>query len=128
MTPEDRVLVVDDDNGIRSTAAEILRSAGYTVTEAQDGEECLAVLSVQNIEVVVMDVRMPRLDGISAVERITPAPPPPAVVLVTAYDIDGETRRRLGPRVHRVLRKPVPPLALIKAVEEAVASSQSLGA
>jgi CheY-like chemotaxis protein len=127
MTPAARILVVDDDRAIRSTEAEILRSVGYSVTEAEDGEEALAELGEHEVEAIVMDVRMPRLDGISTVEHITPSPPPPGVLLVTAYDLDNETRTRLEPRVHTVLRKPVPPLMLIKAVEQAVDAARAPG-
>jgi len=120
MTTTARLLVVDDDNALRSSTAEILRSFGYAVSEAQDGIEALDKLHGERIQALVMDVRMPRLDGISTITQMIPEPPPPGVLLVTAYELDPKTRSELGSRVCRVLRKPVSPLTLIKAVEDAV--------
>ena len=115
-----RVLVADDDEAIRLSVAEILRSRGYSVSEAQDGQEALDKVGREGVEVILLDVKMPLLDGISVVDRINPRPPPPGVLLVTAYDIDEETHARLGTRVCKILRKPVPPVTLLQAVQQAV--------
>jgi CheY-like chemotaxis protein len=117
------VLVADDNAGVRESVAEILRSAGYDVTEADDGDVALESYIEHPSEVVVLDVRMPRLDGISVVENMVPAPPPPAIVLVSAYDLDQEARARLGTRIFRFLRKPVSPPDLLNAVSEAAAAT-----
>jgi CheY-like chemotaxis protein len=117
-----RVLVADDDEALRSTVTEILRSAGFLVTEAADGDEALAALSSGPVDVVVLDVRMPNRDGISVVEEIDPAPPPPAVLLVSAYLLEADLRARLGGRVVKYLRKPVHPVDLVAAVDAAARS------
>lgn len=117
------VLVADDNAGVRESVCEILRSAGYEVTEADDGDAALERYHEHPSEVVVLDVRMPRLDGISVVENMVPTPPPPAIVLVSAYDLDHEARARLGPRIFRFLRKPVSPPDLLNAVSEAAAAA-----
>jgi CheY-like chemotaxis protein len=110
------VLVADDNDGIRDTTAAILRSVGYTVTEAQDGEAALAELNQKPFDVCVLDVRMPKRDGISVVESIGPEPPPPVIVMASAYDFDSDLRRRLGTKVFKYLKKPVPPKELIETV------------
>ena len=115
------VLVADDNAGVRESVCEILRSAGYEVTEADDGDAALQSYNEHPSEVVVLDVRMPRLDGITVVENMVPAPPPPAIVLVSAYDLSQEARAQLGPRIFRFLRKPVSPPDLLNAVSEAAA-------
>jgi CheY-like chemotaxis protein len=119
-----RVLVVDDDNAIRSSVAEILRSAGYEVDEAEDGEVALQRLAEQPAVVVVLDVRMPRRDGISVLDALEPPPPPPEVLLVSAYDLDHETQSRLGPKVCRYMRKPVSPISLLEAVSQAASRNR----
>jgi CheY-like chemotaxis protein len=119
------VLVADDNAGVRESVCEILRSVGYEVTEADDGDAALERYNEQPSEVVVLDVRMPRLDGISVVENMVPTPPPPAIVLVSAYDLDQEARTRLGTRIFRFLRKPVSPPDLLNAVSEAAAAASS---
>ncbi|HVB93878.1 MAG TPA: response regulator [Acidimicrobiales bacterium] len=115
------VLVADDNDGIRDTTAAILRSVGYTVTEATDGEDALAELNQQPFDVCVLDVRMPKRDGISVVESISPEPPPPMMVMASAYDFDSDLRQRLGTKVFKYLKKPVPPNELIETIGAACA-------
>jgi len=110
------VLVADDNEGIRNTTAAILRDVGYTVTEAQDGEAALDALSQEDFDVALLDVRMPKLDGISVVQDLDPEPPPPAIVMVSAYDFGPDLRQHLGQRVFKYLKKPVPPKELIEVV------------
>lgn len=113
------VLVADDNAGIRETTAMILRGSGYHVVAAADGEEAMAALTAGAFDVAVLDVRMPRRDGVAVVEDLDPRPPPPGVVLASAYTFDQEIRQRLGERVCRYLRKPVRPEDLIDAVGHA---------
>jgi CheY-like chemotaxis protein len=113
------VLVADDNEGIRNTTAAILRAVGFSVTEVQDGEEALEELSQKQFDVVLLDVRMPKLDGITVVSDLRPAPPPPRIVMVSAYDFGAELRQLLGERVFKYLKKPVPPKELIGTVSAA---------
>jgi CheY-like chemotaxis protein len=115
-----RVLVADDDSGLRQSVAEILRGCGYSVAEAEDGLDAFEALSANRVDAVVLDMKMPGKDGVAVIADLDPEPPPPGVLLVSAYDIDSETRGRLGGRVCKVLRKPVPPPVLIEAVAEAI--------
>ena len=125
MPEQIKVLVVDDDLGMRTTTVEILGGAGYAVTEACDGDVALERLASDEPHVVLLDVRMPGRDGISVVETIDPAPPPPEVLLVSAYDIGPDVRSQLGPRVQRYLRKPVPPPRLLEAVSDAAGRARA---
>lgn len=119
------VLVVDDDEAIRSTEAEILAGLGYSVLEAADGTDALDKLAGRTVDAVVLDIKMPRKDGITVVNELSPQPPPPGIVLISAYNLDPETRQALGPRVVCVLRKPAAPHDLIRAVAEAVEVAKS---
>lgn len=112
-----KVLVADDDEGVRSTACEILRGEGYDVSEAEDGQVALDILEDQGADVLVLDVRMPRRDGIAVLEALDE--PPPVVVLVSAFSLDEELRQRLGAKVFRYLRKPVAPNVLLDVVAQA---------
>ncbi len=125
MTQGAKVLVVDDNQAIRVTVTEILRGVGYRVSQAEDGLEACTQLTDRDIDAVLLDINMPGKDGISVLEDLHPAPPPPGVLLVSAYDIDPLTLARLGTSVCRFLRKPVPPQILIDAVADAVAVSRS---
>lgn len=108
------VLVVDDDADVRWTVAEILRSAGFSVAEAEDGEIALDLLSAHRYRMVLLDVRMPKRDGVQVMEALEEVPP---VVVHSAYTIDAGQRERLGTRVVDYLHKPVSPQKLLRAVE-----------
>jgi len=129
VTPDHRflVLVADDNEGLRVTTSLILREEGYEVSEAADGDDALAKLSAAPFDVALLDVRMPKTDGTTVVERMIPGPPPPAVVMVTAYDIENGIRARLGTRVFKYLRKPVAPAQLIEVVGEAARLARAAG-
>jgi len=123
---EVHVLVADDNVGILETTAAILRSVGYTVTEAQDGEAALGELAQNSFDVVVVDERMPKLNGTEVVRTLSPVPPPPVIVMASAYDFDSEFRQSLGQRVFRYLKKPVAPKVLIEVVGEALDSQRDV--
>jgi two-component system response regulator ChvI len=120
------VLVVDDNKGILETTAAILRSVGYTVTEAQDGEVALEELAQKPFDVVVLDERMPKLNGTEVVRTLSPMPPPPVIMMASAYDFDLDFQQSLGQRVFKYLKKPVPPKVLIEAVGEALDSQRDV--
>src|SRR5579884_358730 len=114
------VAVADDDLGVRTTVAEILRADGYEVLEAEDGLVALAVLREHDVAVLILDIRMPHLDGIGVLDALEA---PPAVLVVSAFTVDVATRARIGAKVFRFLRKPVAPLVLLQAVAEAAQRS-----
>lgn len=115
------VLVVDDEADVRWTAAEVLRSAGFTVAEAEDGEVALAMLNTGRYRMVLLDIKMPVRDGVSLIEAVGTAPP---VVVHSAYSLNAKERERLGDRVVGYLHKPVPPQKLLRAVETALDTGQ----
>jgi two-component system, NtrC family, response regulator HydG len=83
--PLSRVLVVDDDPGVRYTLREILEAEGVTVDEAADGAEALAKLEANPAPLVITDLRMPGIDGLELLRRLTTRAPAPRVVLITAH-------------------------------------------
>jgi len=107
------VLVVDDDADVRWTVAEVLRSAGFSVAEAEDGEIALGLLNTHRYRMVLLDLRMPNRDGVSLIEAVADVPP---VVVHSAYSLDAAERQRLGDKVVDYLHKPVSPQKLLKAV------------
>ncbi len=112
------VLVADDDFGVRTTVAEILRRAGYEVLEVADGQAALEALRRHSVGLCLLDIRIPLLDGIGVLDAIDD---PPTVLLISAFSVDPETRARVGGKVFRYLRKPVPALHLLQVVAEASA-------
>jgi DNA-binding NtrC family response regulator len=107
------VLVVDDDEAIRSTWAEILRASGYSVEVVDDGDVALDFLERRDAGLVLLDLRMPRLDGLSVLEALTT---PQLVVLASGASLDEATMARVEAKVVTFLEKPVPPERLLDVV------------
>jgi CheY-like chemotaxis protein len=114
---EASVLVVEDNEDVRSSLSDILRTVGYRVFEAADGEDALSLLTTTRFDAMVLDLKMPRRDGASLLSALSE---PPAVIVVSAYELDDETRHRAGSTIVAHLSKPVPPQQLLDAVADAV--------
>src|SRR5258708_15192126 len=81
----DRVLVVDDEQSLRKVLAATLQREGYEVQVAVDGEEALAALDRDGADVVVTDLVMPRMDGLSLLRKVVARHPDVPVIVVTAH-------------------------------------------
>jgi DNA-binding NtrC family response regulator len=79
------ILVVDDDQATRLSLAYALSDAGHRVVEAEDGEEAIALASERTFDVAVLDVRLPKVDGITIFRRLRTRAPRTAVILMTAF-------------------------------------------
>jgi CheY-like chemotaxis protein len=100
-----RVLVTDDDAELRGEIVEYLARKGLQVEEAVDGEEAVERLIAMRPDVLVMDLEMPALDGISAYRKISTLPDQDCeVILMSGSDGELERARELGCRP--VMRKP----------------------
>src|SRR5262245_32878090 len=79
------VLLIDDEPELRVTLAEALREAGHRVTEAGDGGEGLSLLESGIFDVLICDVRLPRVDGLTLLRRVRRDRPQIEVILMTAF-------------------------------------------
>ena len=84
------ILVVDDDAMLRCLLAIALEDAGYRVAEAGDGIEALAQLGCSSPDLILSDVRMPRLDGIGLARLLAPHTPPVPLILMSADPIPSD--------------------------------------
>ncbi len=118
-----RILVVDDDAGVREMMLRILRNRGYQAEGAVDGLQALARLEHGDFDVVVTDLQMPRLHGLDLVHRVNRLQGPlPVVVHTAAVDPSVEALLyRAG--AFRVLVKGGPIHDLVRSVEEACQAS-----
>ena len=116
-----RVLVVDDHPIVRSGLVGLLgiESDMDVVGEAGDGEEALARVAALMPDVVLMDLRMPRLDGVGATARITAEFPSSKVLVLTTYDTDADIIRAVEAGATGYLLKDTPRLQLVDAVRAA---------
>jgi two-component system, response regulator PdtaR len=86
--PRLRILIAEDETIIRLDLRDVLERAGHEVcAEARDGEEAVALAQAEQPELAILDVKMPRLDGIEAARRILAERPIP-IVMLTAYGQD----------------------------------------
>ncbi len=80
-----KILIIDDDEGLRKSLTLILKDAGYDVVQAEDGEQGLATAKEQQPAMILCDVRMPKLDGLGFVERYKEAGGTALILVMTAY-------------------------------------------
>ncbi|MGY1849357.1 response regulator [Blastococcus sp. SYSU DS1021] len=113
-----RVLVVDDDPLVRAALAMVLGGApGLTlVGEAADGDEVPAAVTSGAPDVVLMDIRMPRVDGLAATEQLQLRTDRPQVIVLTTFDADDHVLRALRAGASGFLLKDTPPAAIVDAV------------
>src|ERR1700753_852513 len=88
--PPLRVLVADDQELVRAGVRLILEAAGFAVVgEAADGAAAVALAAAESPDVVLMDIRMPVMDGLGGTRQLTePGPGAPKVVILTTFDLD----------------------------------------
>jgi len=114
-----RVLLVDDDALVRSGLRMMLSGAERVevVGEVDDGRGVLAAVDAHHPDVVLMDIRMPQLDGIAATSLLRSQPKPPAVLVLTTFDADELVLRALRAGAAGFLLKDTPPAEIVRAIE-----------
>ncbi|EPD26504.1 hypothetical protein HMPREF9237_01128 [Actinotignum schaalii FB123-CNA-2] len=123
-----RVLVVEDETLIRLDIVETLEDAGYEVVgEAGDGESAIELAGELEPDLIVMDVKMPGMDGITAADRILEEHRV-AIVMLTAYSQRDLVERARDAGAMAYVVKPFTPADLIPAVEIAVSRNQEIEA
>ena len=128
MTGPIRVLLVDDDALVRSGLRMMLAGAAQlaVVGEAEDGRGVLPAVDRHHPDVVLMDIRMPRLDGIAATRLLRAQPRPPAVIVLTTFDADELVVRALQAGASGFLLKDAAPADIVRAIESVHAGDGTL--
>jgi DNA-binding NarL/FixJ family response regulator len=126
-TPCIRVAIVDDQPLLRAGFGMILRSEDGIdlVGEASNGAEAIDLVAATRPDVVLMDIRMPQMDGIEATRLLVAADDPPAVLILTTFDIDEYVYACLQAGASGFLLKDAPPEELLHAIR-VVASGEAL--
>ena len=123
-----RILIAEDETIIRLDLRDLLERSGHeVVAEARDGEEAIALARAHEPELAVMDVKMPRLDGIEAARRILDENPIP-IVMLTAYGQEELVSRAVEAGVFGYLVKPFREQDLLPAMHAARARHEELQA
>jgi DNA-binding NarL/FixJ family response regulator len=128
MTASTRVLLVDDDALVRAGLSMMLHGTDgiVVVGEASDGDEVVAAIELHRPDVVLMDIRMPRLNGINATEIVRRRPRPPEVIVLTTFDTDDNVLHALRAGASGFVLKDSPPAQIVEAIRRVAAGDPIL--
>ncbi len=115
-----KILVVDDDPQLREVIVETLSAAGFSSESAADGVEALARLEKEEFDLMLLDVHMPRMDGLEVLGRLRTLPRHPKVVVMTGDDTPETLLRAIRERAYEYISKPFEPAALAETVTRAL--------
>ena len=122
-----RILLVDDDRGLRHVLSALLQEAGHRVESAGDGPEALEMLGEgSSFDLVLLDIGLPSMSGLDVLARVRELPSPPLVIVMTADDTSATLLEAVRRQAYRYLRKPFPPSAIVEVVREAATPTAAL--
>ena len=124
MSESTNVLVVDDDEVVRLSYQRSLRGAHCNVEAAFNGEDALNALQHKNFDVVLLDLRMPGMDGMSVLKEIKRSWPESEVVVITGYPTVETAKEAVRLGAYDYLAKPVGPAEIINAASGAMTQKQ----
>jgi DNA-binding response OmpR family regulator len=123
---EMRIMLVDDEEGFLSTTKNVLERKGINVTTATSGSEALEKLAGGNIDVVILDVKMPGMDGVSALRNIKSRYASVEVIMLTGHGTVESALEGLRSGASDYLTKPIDIDELVAKAEEAFARRKYL--
>jgi YesN/AraC family two-component response regulator len=103
------ILVVDDEPVARQSLTDILRLEGYMVNSVPNGQAAVEYVRTHPVELLVVDLRMPGMDGLEVVQVVNQISPETEVILLTAFGSTESAIQALRLRIHDYLLKPAPP-------------------
>jgi CheY-like chemotaxis protein/anti-sigma regulatory factor (Ser/Thr protein kinase) len=117
-----RILVVDDDRTTRHVLQGVLNNAGHSASVAKDGVEALDVLRREPFDLLLLDVWMPRMDGLKLLAKLRSRKARPRVIVMTSDDTPETLLKVVREQAFKYVHKPVHPPALLETVSEVLAS------
>ncbi len=123
---EKRILVVDDERNMRETLQHILNEEGYRVLTASSGDDALRQLAQQEVHLMLIDARMPGIDGFELLDRARKNYPDIPVVMITAYATPKLAVRAIKGGAHDYIAKPFEPEELLSTLDHALSHQQLL--
>ncbi len=115
-----KILVVDDQKGIRLTLSAIMAHQGYDVTEVEDGYQAIEEVTSATFDVVFLDIKMPGINGVQSFREIKKISPQSAVVMMTGFSVEDLVREALDEGARTVLYKPFQVERVLSLVESFV--------
>jgi len=124
MKREVKILVVDDEEIVRNSLHDWLREDGYTVEAAEDGFKALEKIKENPWDIVLVDLKMPRMDGLELMERIKEIKPEIQIVIITAYATVHTAVEAIKKGAYDYLVKPFNPEEISLLIKRLIASQQ----
>lgn len=115
-----RILVADDDRTTRTLVSELLREQKFTVVTASDGTEALKKLKQDQFDLALLDVRMPKKNGIEVLAALRKAKRSPKVIVMTSDDAPETLVGAIREQAYKYIAKPIDPQVLISVVKESL--------
>lgn len=119
------ILVVDDEPVARQSLTDILKLEGFNVTAVANGQAAVEYVRTHPVDLMVVDLRMPGMDGLDVVQVVNQASPETEVVLLTAHGSTETAIQALRLRIHDYLLKPAAPAQVIASVKKGLARRNS---
>ena len=119
-----KILVVDDEAGIRDSLAGILADEGYSASSVESGEACLDLLRKTAFDVVLLDIWLPRVDGLETLERIRELDNPPEVIMISGHGTIETAVRATKLGAYDFLEKPLSLEKTLILVKNAIESKK----
>lgn len=119
------ILVVDDEPVARQSLTDILRLEGYTVNSVPNGQAAVEYVRTHPVELVVVDLRMPGMDGLEVVQVVNQISPETEVILLTAFGSTESAIQALRLRIHDYLLKPAPPAQVVNSVKKGLSRREA---
>jgi DNA-binding response OmpR family regulator len=115
------ILVVDDEPVARQSMSDILRLEGFSVNAVPNGQAAIEYVRTHPVELMIVDLRMPGMDGLEVVQVVNQISPETEVVLLTAFATTESAIQALRLRIHDYLLKPASPAQVIASVKKGLA-------
>jgi DNA-binding response OmpR family regulator len=112
------ILIVDDEPITRKSLTDILRLEGYTVASAPNGQAAVEYVRTHQIDLMLVDLRMPGMDGLEVVQVVNQLAPDTEIILLTAFASTETAIQALRLRIHDYLQKPAPPAQILASVKK----------
>ena len=115
------ILVVDDEPVARQSLSDILKLEGYNVASAPNGQAAVEYVRTHPVDLMIVDLRMPGMDGLEVVQVVNQIAPDTEVILLTAFGSTETAIQALRLRIHDYLLKPASPVQIIATVKKGLA-------
>lgn len=119
------ILVVDDEPVARQSLTDILRLEGYSVAAAPNGHAALEYIRMHPVDLMIIDLRMPGIDGLEVVQVVNQTSPETEIILLTAFGSTETAIQALRLRIHDYLLKPASPTQVLMSVKKGLSRRSS---